>query len=88
MIDCGRVQGSTAQATNILVGKDTVYVRSNIVHLTDGKLGLSEYDEIQYDKDEYLALLSQEKEDLKAQLSETKIALTSLHENWPGGKND
>lgn len=57
MMDMGHVQGSLAQAQPIVVGKDTVYVHSNITPTDDG---IYEYDEVQYTKDEYIALLAEQ----------------------------
>ena len=60
------VQGDFEQAQPLIVGKDTVYVHSNIRKYVDDK-GFSYYvyDEIQYDKDEYLLKIFNENELLK-----------------------
>lgn len=58
MKDCGVVCGSKEQAKELIVGKDTVYVHTNIEEAT-GEKGekLFQYHEIQYDKDEYIELM-------------------------------
>lgn len=54
-----RVQGNTAQAKPLIVGKDTVYVHSNIVQIEED---LYEYDEVQYTEDEYIESLGKASE--------------------------
>lgn len=61
MKDMGRQQGTSPD--EVIVGKDTVYVHTNIEEVTkdaEGNeiSGLYEYDETQYDKDEYIKSLS------------------------------
>ena len=65
------VTGSEAQAKDLIVGKDTVYVHDNIQPVLDpdpetGEVpeGLYTYSETQYDKDEYIELLSKENDEL------------------------
>ena len=77
-----KVQGSATQAKPLIIGKDTVYVHTNIVQLKDeeGKLieDLFEYDEVQYRKDDYIALISS-KQDLTAvdgvEITETVVGI-------------
>ena len=59
MKDMGIVQGSAAMAKPLIIGKDTVYVHSNIKPVEDEE-GLFEYYEIQYDKDEYIKLMAEQ----------------------------
>jgi len=61
MKDMGIVRGSTAQAKPLIIGKDTVYVHSNIKPVEDEE-GLFEYHEIQYEKDEYIKLMAEQNE--------------------------
>ncbi len=63
MKDMGIVQGSAAQAEPLIIGKDTVYVHSNIKPVEDEE-GLFEYHEIQYEKDEYIKLMAEQNETL------------------------
>lgn len=67
MISLKDVQGSKGSAKELIIGKDTVYIHSNIrkVEKTDDlKEGedLYVYDEIQMSKDEYLEKLQKELE--------------------------
>lgn len=81
-----KVQGSEAQAKELIVNKDTVYVHTNIIK-TDAKdingnpvEGLYEYDEIQYTKDEYIELLSKKNEELQSQIIDVSMALCDMYE--------
>lgn len=70
MKDMGIVQGSGEQSKPIVVGKDTVYVHTDITPVTHDSEGnpvegLWEYREIQYDLHEYLNLfVNQTKADI------------------------
>ncbi len=55
----GIVRGSAAQAEPLIIGKDTIYVHSNIKPVEDEE-GLFEYHEIQYEKDEYIKLMAEQ----------------------------
>lgn len=70
MRDMGIIKGSSAQAKKLIVGKDTVYVHTDIVELEDG---MHQYHEVQYDKDEYIELLD-------SQLTDTQLALCEIYE--------
>lgn len=59
MKDMGIVQGSAAMAKPLIIGKDTVYVHTNIKPIEDEE-GLFEYHEIQYEKDEYIKLMAEQ----------------------------
>lgn len=61
------VRGDFQQAQPLIVGKDTVYVHSNIKEYKDEIMGFTYYiyDEIQYDKDEYLLKIFNENELIK-----------------------
>ena len=65
------VHGSAAQAKPLVVGYNTVYVHSNIRQDTDENGELMEnqfvYDEIQYDKDEYIQLMSERSDAIEEQ---------------------
>jgi hypothetical protein len=62
MKDMGMVHGGAAQAVPVVVGKDTVYVHTDIrpapPDAAYGDTGLFEYREIQYGKDEWLQLMA------------------------------
>lgn len=67
MIKLKDVQGSKEAAQELIIGKDTVYIHSNIrkVEKTDDLREVEDlyvYDEIQMSKDEYLEKLQKELE--------------------------
>ena len=59
MKDMGIVQGSAAQAVPLIIGKDTVYVHTDITPV-EGEEGLFQYHEVQYKKDEYIELITEQ----------------------------
>ena len=85
MKDFGRVQGSGEQAKPLIVGKTTVYVHTDIQKVEQDAEGnpvddLYSYNEIQYDKDEYIKLLSEQNDTLEQQLTDTQLALCDVYE--------
>lgn len=52
-----KVRGTMATVPNLEVDIDTIYVRSNIVAINTDDFSGWEYDEIQYDKDEYIKVM-------------------------------
>ena len=69
MKDMGLVQGSQTQAAELIVGVDTVYVHTDISKVETDAEGntvddLFQYHEVQYSKDEYIALLSNQNKEL------------------------
>ena len=69
MKDYGYVKGSKAQAVELIIGKDTVYVHTDIQETDDvdangNSLGLYRYHEVQYDKDEYIKLMAEQNKEL------------------------
>lgn len=76
MIDKGIITGSEEQAKPLIIGKDTVYVHTDIKEVKTGIEGeevdwLYQYHEIQYDKDEFITLMSNE-------LTDTQLSLTDV----------
>jgi hypothetical protein len=70
MKDVGIIQGSGVQAVPLVVGKDTVYVHTDITKVDTDQEGnpvddLYEYHEVQYDKDEYIELQSQQMDEMQ-----------------------
>ena len=53
-----KVRGTMSAVPNIEVNKDTVYIRSNIIQITNEDFTGWEYDEIQYDSKEYIENLT------------------------------
>lgn len=79
----GTVQGSSEQARPLVVGKDTVYVHTDIIPIEeDGKIveDLFSYTEVQYGKDEYIELMAQRNEQLNNDLLDTQLALCEIYE--------
>ena len=70
MKDYGRVRGSKEQAKPLIIGKDTVYVHTDIVDIEDDQC---EYNEVQYGKDEYIGLMSKKAESENADVSEMML---------------
>lgn len=81
MKDMGVVRGSAEQAKELIVGSDTVYVHSDIEQI-EGEHGeiLFQYHEIQYGKDEYIKLISEQNTELQQQITDTQIALCEVYE--------
>ena len=85
MKDMGIVFGSAEQAVPLVIGKDTVYVHSDIQQVRTDSQGkptenLWKYHEIQYNKDEYIKLLSEKNDSLDQQLTDTQLALCEVYE--------
>lgn len=80
MKDIGIIKGSADQAKPVIIGKDTVYVHENIHQ--EGNL--FSYHEYQYEKDEYVQVLSERNNKLEEQVTQLQILMTLLYE----GKED
>jgi len=71
MKDYGIVHGGSTQAVPLIIGKDTVYVHTNITKIEPdpndefAQADLYSYNEIQYDKDEYIELMSKKNDALE-----------------------
>ena len=79
----GTVQGNSEQAKALVIGKDTVYVHTDIVPVEkDGKIveDLFSYTEVQYGKDEYIELMAKQNEQLGNDLTDTQLALCEVYE--------
>lgn len=86
MKDFGIVQGSKEQAREIVIGKDTVYVHSDIKEVKTEDAGtLYEYHEVQYAKDEYIELMAEANKDLEEQVTNAQLALAEIYEMTLGG---
>lgn len=85
MIDKGIVRGSESQAKPLIVGVDTVYVHTNIEQVTtdaegNSVEGLYQYNEVQYDKDEYIQIMSEKNTALEAEITSTQLVLCDVYE--------
>lgn len=85
----GTVQGNSEQAKALVIGKDTVYVHTDIVPVEkDGKIveDLFSYTEVQYGKDEYIALMAKQNKQLGNDLLDTQLALCEIYETIGGAE--
>lgn len=85
----GTVRGNSEQAKALVIGKDTVYVHTDIVPVEkDGEIveDLFSYTEVQYGKDEYIELMAQQNEQLGNDLTDTQLALCELYETIGGAE--
>lgn len=88
----GTVQGNAEQAKALVIGKDTVYVHTDIAPVeksekdTKDVEGLFSYTEIQYDKDEYIELMAKQNEQLGNDLTDTQLALCEIYETIGGAE--
>ena len=85
----GKVQGNSEQAKALVIGKDTVYVHTDIVPVEkDGKVveDLFSYTEVQYGKDEYIELMAQQNKQLGNDLIDTQLALCEIYEAIGGAE--
>ena len=79
------VKGSESQAVSLIVQQDLVYIHTNIrqIEVQDltGQTHLEfEYDEIQYEKNEYIQIMAEKNISLETQLSDVQIALCKIYE--------
>ena len=77
MKDMGIIYGSLTQAVPLIIGKDTVYVHTDIEQVfkdNEGKSvdNLFKFHEVQYDKDEYIKIIAETNKDLTAQMEVTQ----------------
>lgn len=62
----------------IEVNVDTVYVRKNIQRIESDDFVGWEYEELRYDKDKYIELVSNENSELKIRLDESENAILTI----------
>jgi len=81
MKNMGIVLGDQAQSIPVVVGKDTVYVHTNIQQINneDGTEHW-QYNEVQYELSEYIGLMSKQNKDLLQQITDTQLALCEIYE--------
>lgn len=78
MTDYGVVTGSEAQAQELIIGADTVYIHTDIKKLNQkdeqgNDMNLYQYHEVQYSKDEYIKLLN-------SQVTEIQEVIADIYE--------
>lgn len=85
MKDYGK-QRSTVKPDEMVIDEFSVWVHTNIQEVaedgTDDQEGFVgfEFDMIQYDKDEYIKLMSDKNTSLENQLTDTQLALCEVYE--------
>lgn len=83
MINHGRVQ-STVKPKEIEIDEYSVWKNENISEITitdeSGEHTEYEFNQIQYTKDEYIKLMSEQNQNLENELTDTQIALCDVYE--------
>lgn len=74
-----KVRGTMKEVPEIEVNIDTVYIRSNITKVEEEDFIGWEYDEVQYDKDEFIELISEENDRLKRDNINNMKAMVELY---------
>jgi hypothetical protein len=83
MIDHGKVR-STVAPEPMVVDEFSVWVHSNVTPVEEDNgeetfVGF-EYDMVQYDKDEYIKIITEKNQSVEAQLTDVQLALVELYE--------
>lgn len=82
----GLVHGSPEQAKPLVIGTSKVYVHTDIqeVQVKDEVTGETRteytYQEVQYEKDEYIQLMAEENAALGEQITDLQLALCDVYE--------
>lgn len=83
MIEHGKVR-STVSPDPLVVDEHSVWVHSNITPVEEavGEEVFTgfEYDMIQYDKDEYIKIITEKNQNMETQLTDVQLALVELYE--------
>lgn len=95
MKDVGLVRGSKEASQSLIVGKNLVYVHTNVRQITVDELKEQfpdrtddelndieeyEYNEVQYTKDEYIKMQAELNQANQDQITELQLALTEISE--------
>ena len=84
MVELKDVHGSKEASAELIIGLDTVYVHSNVRKVEepgpDGKVpeNLYVYDEIQYEKDEYIKLMADKSSKLESGTAQNRSDIDYL----------
>lgn len=84
MVELKDVHGSKEASAELIIGMDTVYVHSNVRKVTeagpDGTVpeDLYVYDEIQYEKDEYIKLMADKSSKLESDTAQNRSDIDYL----------
>ncbi|MCI9085775.1 MAG: hypothetical protein HFE51_05055 [Clostridia bacterium] len=92
MMNIGIVRGNSEQAKELVIGKDTVYIHTNIIPLKTDSRGnevedLFQFNEVQYDKDEFIELLANQNAEMTDRINNTQLALCELYETENGERS-
>lgn len=84
MKDYGKTK-STIQPEKVVMDDNSVWVHSNIEPIVE-TIGEStfdgyQYDTVQYDKNEYILMISEKNSQLEAQVTDTQVALCEIYES-------
>lgn len=83
MIEHGKVK-STVSPEPLIIDEFSVWVCSNIIPieetLEDETFVGFEYDMVQYDKDEYIKIITEQNQTIETQLTDAQLALVELYE--------
>ncbi len=79
MQNIGIVIGDALAARPLVVGKNKVYVHTNIMPIENSTM--YSYNEVQYDKNEYIEMMAEENGKLKNELINTQLALCEIYES-------
>lgn len=77
---------STVRPDEVVIDEHSVWVHSNIKEVSepgmDDQEGFTgyEFDMIQYDKDEYILMMSEKNQQLEQQVTDTELALCEVYE--------
>lgn len=85
----GTVYGNGEQAKPLIIGKDTVYVHTDIAPVIkdgDALNNVFTYTEVQYEKDEYIKFMEEQNEQLSAELTDAQLALCEMYETFGGAE--
>lgn len=84
MKDYGTVR-STVRPNPLVVDEFSVWVNTNITEVSENVgeqnefIGF-EFNQVQYEKDEYIKMMSEQNLSLEAQLTDTQLALVEIYE--------
>ena len=84
MKDYGKTR-STVRPDAVVIDDNSVWVHSDITEVTeqtgdDQEFVGFEFNMVQYDKDEYILMMSEKNKTLEKQLTNTQLALAELYE--------
>ena len=78
MIEHGKVK-STVSPEPLLVDEFSVWVCSNITPIEETFNGF-EYDMVQYEKDEYIKIMTETNQNIEKQVTDVQVALIEIYE--------